>query len=125
MEINQLPQDKKIILFDGVCNYCNDKVTFIIKNDSKDVFRFVALQSETGQKIITYLGIDKTIDSLERNASDVVDNDNCEFEITYNNQLRVSEVPIDFDFIRESLENNFCDFGEAVEVEIVELERGE
>lgn len=64
MEINQLPQDKKIILFDGVCNYCNDKVTFIIKNDSKDVFRFVALQSETGQKIITYLGIDKTIDSL-------------------------------------------------------------
>jgi predicted DCC family thiol-disulfide oxidoreductase YuxK len=64
MEINQLPQDKKIILFDGVCNYCNDKVTFIIKNDSKDVFRFVALQSETGQKIITYLGIYKTIDSI-------------------------------------------------------------
>jgi predicted DCC family thiol-disulfide oxidoreductase YuxK len=28
------------------------------------VFRFVALQSETGQKIITYLGIDKTIDSI-------------------------------------------------------------
>ena len=65
MEINQLPQDKKIILFDGVCNYCNDKVIFIIKNDSKDVFRFVALQSETGQKIITYLGIDKTIDSIK------------------------------------------------------------
>ena len=64
MEINQLPQDKKIILFDGVCNYCNNKVNFIIKNDSKDVFRFVALQSETGQKIITYLGIDKTIDSI-------------------------------------------------------------
>ena len=64
MEINQLPQDKKIILFDGVCNYCNNKVNFIIKNDSKDVFRFVALQSETGQKIIMYLGIDKTIDSI-------------------------------------------------------------
>jgi predicted DCC family thiol-disulfide oxidoreductase YuxK len=28
------------------------------------VFRFVVLQSETGQKIITYLGIDKTIDSI-------------------------------------------------------------
>jgi predicted DCC family thiol-disulfide oxidoreductase YuxK len=64
MEINQLPQDKKIILFDGVCNYCNDKVNFIIKNDTNDVFRFVALQSETGQKVITYLGIDKTIDSI-------------------------------------------------------------
>lgn len=64
MEINQLPQDKKIILYDGVCNYCNDKVNFIIKNDTNDSFRFVALQSETGQKIVTYLGIDKTIDSI-------------------------------------------------------------
>ncbi|WP_353079401.1 DCC1-like thiol-disulfide oxidoreductase family protein [Flavobacterium sp.] len=62
--MNQLPQDKKIILFDGVCNYCNNKVNFIIKNDANDVFRLVALQSETGQKIITYLGIDKTIDSI-------------------------------------------------------------
>ena len=64
MDINQLPQDKKIILYDGVCNYCNDKVNFIIKNDTNDSFRFVALQSETGQKIVTYLGIDKTIDSI-------------------------------------------------------------
>lgn len=64
MEIDNLPKDKKIILFDGVCNYCNDKINFIIKNDKQDVFRFVALQSETGQKIIRYLGIDNSIDSI-------------------------------------------------------------
>lgn len=64
MEIDNLPKDKKIVLFDGVCNYCNDKVNFIIKNDKHDVFRFVALQSETGQKIIKYLGIDVSIDSI-------------------------------------------------------------
>ena len=64
MEIDSLPKDKKIVLFDGVCNYCNDKINFIIKNDKHDVFRFVALQSETGQKIITYLGIDPSIDSI-------------------------------------------------------------
>lgn len=64
MEIESLPRDKKIILFDGVCNYCNDKINFIIKNDKQDVFRFVALQSETGQKIIKYLGIDVSIDSI-------------------------------------------------------------
>ena len=64
MEIDTLPKDKKIVLFDGVCNYCNDKINFIIKNDKKDVFRFVALQSETGQKIIKYLGIDSSIDSI-------------------------------------------------------------
>lgn len=64
MEIDNLPKDKKIVLFDGVCNYCNDKINFIIKNDKQDVFRFVALQSETGQKIIKYLGIDASIDSI-------------------------------------------------------------
>lgn len=64
MEIDNLPKDKKIVLFDGVCNYCNDKINFIIKNDKHDVFRFVALQSETGQKIIKYLGIDNSIDSI-------------------------------------------------------------
>lgn len=64
MEIESLPRDKKIILFDGVCNYCNDKINFIIENDKQDVFRFVALQSETGQKIIKYLGIDVSIDSI-------------------------------------------------------------
>ncbi len=64
MEIDNLPKDKKIVLFDGVCNYCNDKINFIIKNDKQDVFRFVALQSETGQKIIKYLGIDTSMDSI-------------------------------------------------------------
>lgn len=64
MEIDTLPKDKKIVLFDGVCNYCNDKINFIIKNDKQDIFRFVALQSETGQKIIKYLGIDSSVDSI-------------------------------------------------------------
>lgn len=64
MEIDSLPKDKKIVLFDGICNYCNDKINFIIKNDKQDVFRFVAIQSETGQKIIKYLGMDTSIDSI-------------------------------------------------------------
>nr|WP_321538574.1 DUF393 domain-containing protein [Flavobacterium piscinae] len=45
-----LPLDKKIILFDGVCNLCDSSVQFIIKHDKKDIFRFVALQSELGEK---------------------------------------------------------------------------
>lgn len=53
-----LPENKKIILFDGVCNLCDASVQFIIKHDKKDVFRFVAIQSELGQQIIKYLGID-------------------------------------------------------------------
>lgn len=64
MDIEYLPKDKKIVLFDGVCNYCNDKINYVIKNDSQDIFRFVALQSETGQKIIKHLGIASSVDSI-------------------------------------------------------------
>lgn len=63
--MQNLPPNKKIILFDGVCNLCNTAVQFIIEHDKKDVFRFVALQSDLGQKIIKHIGIDtKVIDSI-------------------------------------------------------------
>lgn len=59
------PKNKKIILFDGVCNLCNSSVQFIIKHDKKDVFRFVAIQSELGQKIIKHIGIhENKLDSI-------------------------------------------------------------
>jgi len=44
-------EDKPIILFDGVCNFCNAGVNFIIKQDKKNVFRFTALQSNAGQQL--------------------------------------------------------------------------
>ncbi len=60
-----LPENKKIILFDGVCNLCNSFVQFVIKHDKKDVFRFVALQSEIGQEIIKNIGLqNQNIDSV-------------------------------------------------------------
>lgn len=63
--MQNLPKNKKIILFDGVCNLCNSAVQYIIERDKKDVFRFVALQSELGQEICNYIGIDtKKVDSI-------------------------------------------------------------
>jgi predicted DCC family thiol-disulfide oxidoreductase YuxK len=60
-----LPSNKKIILFDGVCNLCNSAVQFIIKRDSKDFFRFVALQSDLGIEICNYIGVDSSqLDSI-------------------------------------------------------------
>jgi predicted DCC family thiol-disulfide oxidoreductase YuxK len=58
--IEDLPKNKKIILFDGVCNLCEKSVQLIIKNDKNDNFRFVALQSELGEKIINYINIDRS-----------------------------------------------------------------
>ena len=48
----------KIILFDGVCNLCNSSVTFAIKRDKNDIFRFAALQSEIGMQLISKFKID-------------------------------------------------------------------
>lgn len=63
--IENLPKDKKIILFDGICNLCNSSVQFVIEHDKKDIFRFVALQSDLGKSILKHIGIDsKNIDSV-------------------------------------------------------------
>ena len=60
-----LPKNKKIILFDGVCNLCDSAVQFVIKHDKKDVFRFVALQSELGKQILKLININPAnIDSI-------------------------------------------------------------
>ena len=60
-----LPKNKKIILFDGVCNLCDTAVQFVIEHDKKDQFRFVALQSELGQQILKHIGINPAnIDSV-------------------------------------------------------------
>ena len=43
---------KPIILFDGVCNLCNNAVQFIIRHDPDEKFLFASLQSEFGQQLM-------------------------------------------------------------------------
>jgi len=45
-------QQQPVILFDGVCNFCNSAVNFLIRQDKKKFFRFAALQSEAGRKLL-------------------------------------------------------------------------
>lgn len=47
-----------ILLFDGVCNLCNATVRFTIRRDRKGIFKFAALQSETGQMLLKKHGLD-------------------------------------------------------------------
>ena len=46
-----------IILFDGVCNLCNNFVPFIIKFDKNNIFRFAAMQTKAGENIIQEYGV--------------------------------------------------------------------
>lgn len=41
-----------IILFDGVCNLCNNSVQFILTRDSQRKFLFGSLQGEAGQALL-------------------------------------------------------------------------
>ncbi|MFL5811831.1 MAG: thiol-disulfide oxidoreductase DCC family protein [Flavisolibacter sp.] len=41
-----------VILFDGVCNFCNAAINFVLKQDKKGIFRFAPLQSEVGQELL-------------------------------------------------------------------------
>ena len=45
-------ENYSIILFDGVCNFCNYWVNFLIDRDKKNVFKFAALQSEKGRELL-------------------------------------------------------------------------
>ena len=61
--------------------------------------------------------IDKVVDYIDRDQSEILDFDNAEFQISYDNRIECVGVPVNTESIREVLENNFMDFGE-VEVEI-------
>src|SRR3954466_1510621 len=66
----QTTTDKTVILFDGVCNFCNASVNFLIDRDPTDRFRFAAQQSEVGQKFMAEHGVT----GLMLNTMVVIDN---------------------------------------------------
>lgn len=53
-----------IVLFDGVCNFCNGAVNFIIRHDAAKKFSFAPLQSEIGQEMKAKYDIGDDIDSV-------------------------------------------------------------
>ena len=45
-------KQQPIILFDGVCNFCNSAVNFVIKRDKKKAIVFTPLQTTAGQALL-------------------------------------------------------------------------
>ena len=45
-----------VVLFDGVCNFCDRSVSFIIEHDTGPHFRFAALQSEAARPLLERCG---------------------------------------------------------------------
>ncbi|MEM7105321.1 MAG: thiol-disulfide oxidoreductase DCC family protein [Bacteroidota bacterium] len=60
IDLHTISNRKPLLLFDGVCNLCNNSVQFVIERDPNGKVNFASLQSETGQKVLEYSGMSKT-----------------------------------------------------------------
>ncbi|MBN4054554.1 thiol-disulfide oxidoreductase DCC family protein [Nitrospira defluvii] len=49
-----------IILYDDICHLCTSTVNFVIRRDSKKVFRFASLQSSIGQQFLKKFGLPRS-----------------------------------------------------------------
>ena len=48
-----------LVLFDGVCNFCNGAINFVIDRDTAEYFKFAPLQSKIGDEMREKFGIDR------------------------------------------------------------------
>lgn len=46
-----LPNQSAVVLFDGVCHFCDASINFIYAHDKPGYFKFAALQSAAGQRL--------------------------------------------------------------------------
>jgi len=53
-----------IILFDGVCNFCDSSVQFVIKHDQAAYFQFASIQSDIGQALLAKYNVSENVDSV-------------------------------------------------------------
>ena len=93
----------------------------------EDVINLINSIEEGGGRVISVDDIERAIDKViswaDNNESDVVDFDSVEFELAYDNKIEVTNVPLQLENLREALENNFMDFGEAIEEDSNDEER--
>lgn len=62
--LDKIPANKQLILFDGVCNFCDNTIQKIIKADKKNIFVFASIQSPVGQQVIEHIGVKPEVDSI-------------------------------------------------------------
>ena len=85
----------------------------------EDVINLInSIEEGSGRKISVndiQRAIDKVVDCFERDTEEIVDYTSVEFNISYDHRIEVESVGLNLDYVRESLENNFMDFGELDE----------
>lgn len=106
--MNKLDKEHSyIILFDGVCNFCNYWVNYVLKNDKKNLFRFAALQSESGKKLLNKFNLpENDFDSFIMIAEGKIFKKSEAAFIVAKNLSGMSKIILPFKLLPASL-NNF------------------
>jgi predicted DCC family thiol-disulfide oxidoreductase YuxK len=61
----RIQDEYDLVLFDGVCNLCNQAIDFIVKRDKKNNFKVGALQDEKVKPLLNNYQIDQNyLDSI-------------------------------------------------------------
>jgi predicted DCC family thiol-disulfide oxidoreductase YuxK len=55
------PDDRPIIVFDGVCIFCSGFIKFVLRHDKSEKFRFVTAQSTLGQALYQHYRLDTQV----------------------------------------------------------------
>lgn len=65
LHVPPFPDDKALIVFDGVCVLCSGFARFVLKRDKSFAFRLVTAQSPLGQALFRHYGL--ATDDFETN----------------------------------------------------------
>ena len=57
-QVPSFPDDKGLIVFDGVCVLCTGSAQFVLKRDADYAFRLAMAQSPLGQALFRHYGLD-------------------------------------------------------------------
>jgi predicted DCC family thiol-disulfide oxidoreductase YuxK len=63
--VPRFPDDKAVLVFDGVCVLCSGFAKFLLRHDKSFAFRFVTAQSPLGQALFRHYGL--AADDFETN----------------------------------------------------------
>jgi predicted DCC family thiol-disulfide oxidoreductase YuxK len=58
--VPKFPDDRPILIFDGVCVLCSRSANLVIRHDKNDKFRLLAAQSPIGQALYKHYGLNHT-----------------------------------------------------------------
>lgn len=63
-KIDELIEHHHIVIYDGVCGFCDASIQFILDQKPTNKLRFVSFQSETGQQIMAKFKLEINLDTI-------------------------------------------------------------